>query len=446
MGAEGFSDRLRRLRRDAGRAAEEPVEDIAEPRRDAGPPAWLRARLAARARRAPVDPHDAELPPARDVGPPRDLAATSGPAGEVTARLEELDGDHVHGAWRLAEARDVDPALYALLTRDAALGDVDLERAVFLDTETTGLSGGAGTYVYMVGLGRFVGGRFELWQGFLPDPASERALLAEVARRIEDADLVVSFFGKSFDRHRLEDKMRIQRVAPPFAARPHLDLYHPFQRLTKGRLPDGRLQTMERELCGLVRPDDLPGALAPAAWFDFVAGRAHRLEGVFRHNRDDVLSLVTLAAYLGRVGAEARADGQALAGCAAARAWGVARAYLDAGEREPALPWLERAVARARDAALPWRAAALTRAEALRRLRRDDDARAAFEEVLAEPEVDDVALEGCLGLAKLCEHALRDAEAALAAVARAERLVATGAVRAPADLERRRARLEGRCR
>ena len=120
----------------------------------------------------------------------------------------------------------------------------------------------------------------------------------------------------------------IQGVAPPFAERPHLDLYHPFRRLTsggrvEGRLPDGKLQTMERALCGLARPDDLPGSLAPAAWFDFVAGRAHRLEGVFRHNRDDVLSLVTLAAYLGRVGAERRAAGEELAGCATARAWGV---------------------------------------------------------------------------------------------------------------------------
>ena len=440
---ERLSDRLRRLRREDGERREPPP-----PAPGPGLPAWMRAQLAGRARRAgssaSTGAEPDEHPVSRTAGDPERLAPAGGPLGPVQARVERFPRDHRHGDWSLDEGLAADPGAFELLTGDAALAGVDLARAVFLDTETTGLSGGAGTYVYLVGLGRFVGGHFELWQGFLPSPAEERALLAEVARRIEEADAVVSFFGKSFDRHRLEDKMRIAGVAPTFAARPHLDLYHPFQRLTKGRLPDGRLATVERTLCGLVRPDDLPGSLAPAAWFDYVAGRAHRLEGVFRHNRDDVLSLVTLAGYLGRVLREERSSGAPLAGCTAGRARAVARAYLAAGAKEAALPWLERAIERARAAHLGWRDLAHARAESLRSLGRAEDARSAYGELLALPDA--TALDACIGLAKLCEHALADPAAALAALERAEAIVATGSVPAPRDLARRRARLEARLR
>ena len=185
-------------------------------------------------------------------------------------------------------------AALALCARDPSLADASLADALYLDTETTGLSGGAGTYVFLVGLGSFTPAGFEVWQGFLADPAHERALLAEVAERIARAPLLVTFFGKSFDRHRLEDKMRMHGVTPPFTGKPHLDLYHPLRRLHGASLPDARLRTMEHALCGVERADDLPGSFAPAAWFDFLAGRAHLLEGVFAHNADDVLSLVTL--------------------------------------------------------------------------------------------------------------------------------------------------------
>jgi hypothetical protein len=273
-------------------------------------------------------------------------------AGSVLARCTVIDADSSHGTWRLAEALGADSRASALLTRDPALAGVDLEKALFLDTETSGLSGGAGTWVFLVGLGSFEASesgssKFVVWQGFLAEPAAERALLAVVAEKIASAAAVVSFFGKSFDRHRLEDKMRLHGIAPPFAGRPHLDLYHPLRRLYRPRIGDGfddaRLRTLERELCGVVRHDDLPGALAPAAWFDFLHGRPHELEGVFRHNRDDVLSLVTLAAHLARTLVETRAGGGALEGPAAPRARALARAWLEARDPRESLAWFERA-------------------------------------------------------------------------------------------------------
>ena len=227
--------------------------------------------------------------------PPRSLAR--GERG-AWARVERLERSYRHGSFALEDMLDASRERIAERARDERLLAIDLERAVFLDTETTGLSGGAGTYVFLVGLGRFVDGRFELWQGFLPHPADEKTLLQETAARIFDASVIISFFGKSFDRHRLEDKMRLHGVAPPFEARVHLDLYHPLRRAHRGQFENCRLKTLERELVAVMRGDDLPGSFAPAAWFDFLGKRPHRLEGVFRHNREDVLSLVSLAAHL----------------------------------------------------------------------------------------------------------------------------------------------------
>lgn len=292
----------------------------------------------------------AELTPpapgrARNVtfGAPADLARAD--ESGVLARRRVYAREHAHGAYTLGEVAHADSAAFALCARDPALAHVPLMDALYLDTETTGLSGGAGTYVFLVGLGSFTPAGFEVWQGFLADPAHERALLAEVAERIARAPLLVTFFGKSFDRHRLEDKMRMHGVTPPFTGKPHLDLYHPLRRLYGASLPDARLRTMEHALCGVERPDDLPGSFAPAAWFDFLAGRAHLLEGVFAHNADDVLSLVTLGAHAGRVTHGARASGECLGGAARDRELALVRLHAEARDFERAFVHLERACA-----------------------------------------------------------------------------------------------------
>ncbi|MFN0008947.1 MAG: ribonuclease H-like domain-containing protein [Planctomycetota bacterium] len=316
MSGEAVRDRLARLLRSP--PPEASVESVADK---------LRARAARTKLAAPALPSGIACEP--DSG--------------VLARRETLAPEHTHGDWRLAEALGADPRPLALVAHDPGLASVDLASALYLDTETSGLSGGAGTWVFLVGLGSFRDGRFEVWQGFLAEPAEERELLAEAAARIASASAIVSFFGKSFDRHRLEDKMRLHGIAPPFAGRPHLDLYHPLRRLYGSGFADARLKTLERGLCGVEREDDLPGSRAPAAWFDFLHGRKSELEGVFRHNRDDVLSLVTLAAHLARTLDETRADGSPLAGPSAPRARGIAKCLAIAREHAGALEWFARA-------------------------------------------------------------------------------------------------------
>jgi len=279
-----------------GEIESEAVRDPAPPRIDARPVSSVRdllARRAARARTVEVadELRPPEVPRRLTLGRPERITPSGGGA---LARETTFACAHAHGSRSLADGLVFDAALLATTAKDERVATLDLSRAVFLDTETTGLSGGAGTYVFLVGLGTFESHAFNVWQGFLADPRDERALLQETADRIAAASAIVSFFGKSFDRHRLEDKMRMHGVTPPFATVPHLDLYWPLRRLHQGRFENCRLKTLERELAGVARADDLPGSFAPAAWFDFLGGRPHQLEGVFRHNLEDVLSLVAL--------------------------------------------------------------------------------------------------------------------------------------------------------
>lgn len=309
--SEAFKDRLARLRREGGSAtgvqpghAQPPQVERsplsptpqAEQQADAEPPAWWRTRMARRG------PPSIDGPAStRALGPPSELIDLANERGAFAARITRVALEHAHGATTLADVLEVRSELFALVAKDARLAALDPRRALFLDIETTGLSGGAGTKAFLVGLGSIEGAEFVLWQGFLRGPEQEAALLHEVAARIARCSSLVTFFGKSFDRHRLEDKMRVHGVQPPFEGRAHLDLYHPLRALYRPALADARLGTLERALCCVERDDDLSGAFAPEAWHDFLADRPHRLERVFAHNRDDVLSLVTLCAHLGRL-------------------------------------------------------------------------------------------------------------------------------------------------
>ncbi len=330
---EEFRERLRRLRRET-----ESAPARRAPR--SGMPEWLRRRLATgKARDSDPIREGGGDSPLRTRGLPLNLR-TAVRGGETHAfRLQVFSPEHRHGLRRLRSVFEVDPEVFALLSGDPSLRGLELRSAVFLDTETTGLESGAGVFVFLVGLGRFTGRGFELWQGFLRGPEEEPALLREAARRIARARAVVSFFGKSFDRHRLEDKMRIHGVEPPFGGLRHLDLYHPMRRLHRGRLGDARLATVERAFCGFERDSDLPGSEAPGAWMDFLDGRPHLLEGVFAHNRDDVLSLVALSSWLGSIASTEDPEGgerREPPGGEGVRRLEIARGYAGLGDLEAA--------------------------------------------------------------------------------------------------------------
>jgi uncharacterized protein YprB with RNaseH-like and TPR domain len=381
----------------------------------------------------------------RTAGPPERLEEFETPAGTALARVERFAPGARHGEYQLEEAFSADPSTWPLLTGDGGLARVRAGDAVFLDTETTGLSGGVGTFVWMVGLGRFLpGGGFEVWQAYLPGPEAEVPFLHAVAERIAAAGSVVSFFGRSYDQHRLLDRLRVHGLASPFDGRPHLDLFAPLRRLVGEDLPNHRLQTLERELCSHQRVDDLPGAAAPEAWFDSLAGRAHRMEGVFRHNLEDVLSLVTLFAAAGRSLAGLRAGGEALAGCGEQRRLALARAALE--RRSPAQAAALAAPEVPSRAGLRWRWLALRSlglarsgqvAAARALLEREGELDEPEEEAAARDAVEAALLRVRLAL-RACEPDLADATLSRARVrvARAGHRV-RGLERRLAELERR---------
>jgi hypothetical protein len=173
----------------------------------------------------------------------------------------------------------------------------DPRRLLYLDTETTGLAGGTGTYAFLVGAGFFERDSFVVTQYFLRDLDEEPALIAALARLISDFDGIVTYNGRGFDLPLLETRFVLARRSWP-ADLWHLDLLQPARRLWEWRLPDCRLGTVERHL-GVSRRDDVPGPLIPSLYFDYLRRRdPGEMPKVFAHNQADILSLVTLAGWV----------------------------------------------------------------------------------------------------------------------------------------------------
>jgi uncharacterized protein len=282
---------------------------------------------------------------------------------------------------------------------------------LFIDLETTGLAGGAGTYAFLVGCGWFAGGTFKVRQFVLSNFAAERALLQAVSEVAEAAGTVVTYNGKSFDLPLIETRFTMHRMATPFADLPHIDMLHPARRLW--RAPDGdqdvpspcRLSTLEESLCGYVREGDVAGYEIPARYFRYVhSGDARPLAAVLEHNRLDLLSLAFVTARAAQLLDEgapgARTPREAL---------GLGRLYERGGMLADARSCFARAVEFQGDDEV-------TRAEALRayavvsrRMRQYDDAAAAWRGVLgldACPRP--LEREASEALAVHLEHRVRD--------------------------------------
>ncbi len=176
----------------------------------------------------------------------------------------------------------------------------DARRLLFLDAETTGLAGGTGTYAFLVGTAWLEDDRLVLTQHFMRDFDEEPALLAALRPLLERASGLVTFNGASFDLPLLETRFIMTRRRWP-ATLPHLDLLRPARRVWTSCLADCRLATLEREVVGVLREDDIAGGLIPALYFDFLRSRrAAPLGRVLAHNRDDILTLVGLLGWFGR--------------------------------------------------------------------------------------------------------------------------------------------------
>jgi uncharacterized protein YprB with RNaseH-like and TPR domain len=210
----------------------------------------------------------------------------------------ELDATHGHHT--LADLLAHPPQDAALLARDERLAGVDFRRMAFIDTETTGLAGGTGTYAFLVGVGVFEEDGFAIHQFFMRDYDEELAMLHALGELLDRLEAVVSFNGKSFDLPLLETRFIMARQLPRLVDAPHLDLLPVARRFWKYRLDSCALSSLETEILGVRRTqDDVPGWLIPSLYVDYArSGDAREMPRIFYHNAQDILSLVTLAARM----------------------------------------------------------------------------------------------------------------------------------------------------
>ena len=239
-------------------------------------------------------------PPA---GAPRSLeglldgAVEENERGRLLVVRRRFPVDHRHGDQSLLAARDAAPRALSLLAR-AGADLAEGRRLLYLDTETTGLAGGTGTYAFLVGVGFFDGDHFEVRQLFMRDLDEEPALLTHLEEIFQRFDGFVTYNGSGFDLPLLETRFVLGRRRFPGTVF-HVDLLGPARRLWSDRLADCRLGTVEQHALRFTRDDDLPGALIPTVYFEYLRRkRPDELPRVFEHNRHDILSLAALTGWV----------------------------------------------------------------------------------------------------------------------------------------------------
>jgi tetratricopeptide (TPR) repeat protein len=355
---------------------------------------------------------------------PANCTEEATPFGPIAVRREWFpdDGDH-----------DVDN-----LSACLGLAADDLRRPLFLDTETTGLSGGTGTVAFLVGLAWREANGLALAQYFLRDFNQENALLWAVGQCVNEAGVLVSYNGRCFDWPLLQTRLVMRRAEWP--SPPHFDLLTLARRIFRPRLPDCALQTVEQAVLDLHRADDLPGSLIPSRYFAWLRnGDPHVLEPVFIHNRQDVLSMALLLARF-EVVLRGSDDLHPLDRFGRARFLELRGFHDDAIQAYRQL-WQHRLKG---GSPMLGGALGLRLARLLRRRGRWEEARSVLEECWRSQSYPyPVAIE----LAKLLEHQARDLNAARRIVSDALHLLAMAVVPNPqwyGDLARRQQRLDRR--
>ncbi len=204
-----------------------------------------------------------------------------------------------HGHRTIHEAWNFDMSAAAMLANNPIISAFSSEDALFLDTETTGLAGGTGTMAFMIGLGWFEDGHFQVRQILARDFGEEKAALFYLKEIAARKKFLVTFNGKAFDVNLLTTRFILNKLQSDLANLPHLDLLHPSRRILGHRLENCRLVTLESDILGVQREGDIPGWEIPQRYFDWLKRRDPRLlADIFEHNRLDVVSMATLTAHL----------------------------------------------------------------------------------------------------------------------------------------------------
>jgi uncharacterized protein YprB with RNaseH-like and TPR domain len=221
--------------------------------------------------------------------------------GETFVYEQTYASDYRHGRTPLRAT--VPLTIIAQWMGDTRLTDLPLESFAFLDTETSGLAGGTGTYAFLVGVGRFEGVTFHLAQFFMRDPSEEAALLEGLMDFLAPCAAIVTFNGKAFDAPLLVTRYSLHSIPVPFKDYAHLDLLPLARRLWRDRLPSRALKYLEENVLGAPRStDEVPGYEIPYIYFDYLrTGDAVPLKGVFYHNAMDIVALAALTNHMASI-------------------------------------------------------------------------------------------------------------------------------------------------
>jgi len=351
---------------------------------------------------------------------------------------ENYTNSHQHGIINLGSPTILQPEILAQWARTNPINPKGL---IFLDTETTGLAGGTGTFAFLVGLGWWSDQGFELQQLFLREPAEEAALLNYLEEQIRRFEGVVTFNGKSFDAPLLNARYTINSLQSPLKGIAHIDLLHLSRRIWRNRLADRSLGNLEEQILRISRSaEEIPGWMVPEIYIEYLrTGDPAPLKGVFYHNAMDILSLAALYVYLVNfLEAPSRMDAPQGLDLMA-----VARLYEELGYIPQALTLYDTCLS----TELPKEfieQALLRFASIYRRERQWANAVRLWERAAGELG----SIAACVELAKFYEHCDRNKTAALEWTERAEGLLPTLPVQMKDyrvklinDLQRRRVRL-----
>lgn len=227
-----------------------------------------------------------KLPPTGHI-----RATEQGPVWMVETAYDE---GYLHG--RVELAADFPMTAMEILDPYCHQHGFHFKNVVVIDTETTGLAGGAGTYAFIIGIGFWENARFVVRQYILRDFSEEPSQLSAIIEDIAKTNCILTYNGKTFDLPLLRTRYRINRLPIPFENHLHLDLVHPCRRLFRRHYDSLSLSHLEEKILGFQRTDDVPSHLIPRLYFDYLQHRDdEQLLPILNHNRDDIVSLLILA-------------------------------------------------------------------------------------------------------------------------------------------------------
>lgn len=323
--------------------------------------------------------------------------------------------DLKHGKYRFSQFIDAVSAWHRSESSHPLSAKVfSPEDLFFFDIETTGLGGGTGNTIFLLGQASIEGDSVVLKQHFLPRPGAEVPLYQSFLESINYSTLV-TYNGKSFDWPLVKTKHTLIREhLPRLPSFGHFDLFHAAKRLWKHKLERLKLSVVEEEVLGIKREHDIPGFLAPMIYFDFVERQnPEGIIAVMKHNETDILSLITLYIHLTfqLLGIDHKQTAKEI--------FEVGRWYAYLGETGRAAEAFSHAAESGGAASIE---AKLALSRQLKKQQKWLEAVRLWKEV-ADGQQNDAAFQACIELAKFYEHKEKNIQNAILYAKKAETLL-----------------------